>query len=144
MPATPRFDGYAEKIRASFAKQSMMGTLGADLIEIAPGHVVIAARPAPHVQQQHGFAHAALTFAIGDSAAGYAALSLMDEPDEVLTAEMKINLLAPAAGDRLIATGNVVRAGRRLMVVQASVQAETNGQTTDIALLQGTMIPVTG
>ena len=79
---------------------------------------------------------------LGDSAAGYAALSLMDEQDEVLTAEMKINLLAPAAGDRLIATGTVIRAGRRLSVVSASVIAVTGTKETEIAILQGTMLPV--
>jgi len=144
MPQTPRFPGFADKIRASFARQDMMRTLGAELAEVSAGRVVITAPVLPDMRQQHGFAHAAVTFAIGDSAAGYAALSLMEEADEVLTAEMKINLLAPAAGDRLIATGHVVRAGRRLIVVGASVVAEGAGRSAEVALLQGTMIPVQG
>ncbi|MEM8582200.1 MAG: PaaI family thioesterase, partial [Pseudomonadota bacterium] len=78
------------RIRASFDRQEMMKTLGAELIEIAPGHIVIQAPVLPKAKQQQGFAHAGLTFAIGDSAAGYAALSLQPPDTEVVTAEMKI------------------------------------------------------
>ncbi|RDC73334.1 PaaI family thioesterase [Rhodovulum sp. 12E13] len=134
----PRFDGYAAKVRASFARQALMATFGAGMREVAPGRCVIAAPVTGAVTQQHGVAHAGLTFALGDSAAGYAALTLMDEAAEVLTVEMKINLLAPATGAELVATGEVVRAGRRLIVVRAEVTAESGA----VALLQGTMIPV--
>lgn len=129
------------KIRESFAKQSMMATLGATLDVIEEGRVVISAPIAGHVLQQHGFAHAGLAFALGDSAAGYAALTLMPIEAEVLTAEMKINLLAPAAGVRLEATGNVIRAGRRLIVVGASVVAVDGTSRKEVAVLQGTMLP---
>lgn len=83
-----------------------------------------------------------LTFALGDTAAGYAALSLMPEGQEVMTVEMKINLIAPAVGTSLIARSEVMRAGRRLSVVRAEVVALTDGQEKTVALLQGTMIPV--
>ncbi|MEM0937468.1 MAG: PaaI family thioesterase [Pseudomonadota bacterium] len=115
-----------------------MTTFGAELRALSPGHCRIAAPVTPAVTQQHGVAHAGLTFAIGDSAAGYAALTLMEPEREVMTVEMKINLLAPGAGPELVATGEVVRAGRRLMVVRAEV-ASASGT---VALLQGTMIPV--
>ena len=138
---TPRFAGYEDKIRKSFSKQAMMETLGASLVSIRPGEVTIAAPVLDSSRQQHGFAHAALAFAIGDSAAGYAALGLMDEEAEVLTVEMKINLLAPASGDRLIAAGRVVRPGRRIVVVSAEVEAETGEDRRPVALMQGTMIP---
>jgi uncharacterized protein (TIGR00369 family) len=134
-------DGKAEEIAASFAAQGLMATLGAELVEASAGRVVIAAPIRSEVGQQHGFAHAALAFALGDSAAGYAALSLMPEGAEVLTVEMKINLLAPAAGERLIATGEVVKAGRRLSVVKAEIRAESRGESRLVALMQGTMIP---
>ena len=130
------------RIRDSFARQSMMATLGANLDSIAPGAVTIAAPILPGARQQQGFGHAALTFAIGDSAAGYAALTLLPPEKEVVTAEIKINLLAPARGDRLIARGSVVKPGKRLMVVTAHVFAETDGTETQIALLTGTMVPV--
>jgi uncharacterized protein (TIGR00369 family) len=130
------------RIEESFAAQSLMETLGARLADITPGRIVIEAPILPGSLQQQGFGHAGLTFSIGDSAAGYSALSLMPADQEVLTVEMKINLLAPAAGDFLRATGRVVKAGRRLSVVAADVHAITEGRAKLIAVLQGTMVPV--
>lgn len=130
------------RIRESFARQSMMETFGASILSVAPGMVVIAAPVLPGSRQQHGAGHAALAFGLGDSAAGYSALTLLPEGAEVMTAEMKINLLAPAMSDRLIATGRVVKAGRRLTIVTAEVEAETDGKRKLVALLQGTMVPV--
>lgn len=135
-------DALARRIHASFDRQSLMATLGARLVSVAPGRCVISAPIAAHVLQQHGAAHAALAFALGDSAAGFAALSQMPEGAEVMTVEMKINLLAPALGDRLQAEGRVIRSGRRLSVVTAEVFALTAGTRKPVALLQGTMIPV--
>lgn len=134
--------GIAARIRESFAAQSMMTTLGARLAGLARGMARIEAPILPGSRQQHGFAHAGLTFAIGDSAAGYAALSVMPEGHEVLTTEMKIHLLAPAKGDLLVATGRVIRAGRRLVIVQADVHALEAGRESHVALLTGTMIPL--
>ena len=130
------------RIRESFARQSMMQTLGAELQEIGAGHVVITAPILPGSRQQHGVAHAALTFAIGDSAAGYSALTVLPEDQEVMTAEIKINLLAPGAGEYLRATGKVIKPGRRLVVVSAEVHAVTGSDEKLIAILQGTMVPV--
>lgn len=134
----------ADKIRRSFAAQSMMATLGAELSALARGAVEITAPVLETSRQQQGFAHAGLTFAIGDSAAGYSALSVMPEDHEVLTTEMKINLLAPGAGERLVARGRVIKPGRRLVIVQSDVYALRDGEETHIALLTGTMVPVAG
>ncbi len=131
-------DPIPQRIRQSFDAQDMMRTLGARLLQAADGRSVIEAPIVPGARQQQGYAHAGLTFAIGDSAAGYAALSLMPEDHEVLTVEMKINLLAPARDGPLRAEGQVIRAGRRLSVVRSRV---LEGET-EIAILQGTMIPV--
>lgn len=131
-----------QKIHASFAAQAMMATLGARLVSVAPGETRIEAPILPGSRQQHGFGHAGLTFAIGDSAAGYAALSVMPADNEVLTSEMKIHLLAPAKGDLLIAIGRVIKPGRRLVIVQADVYALDAGAQTHVALLTGTMVPV--
>ena len=131
-----------DRIRDSFDRQTMMQTLGATLLEVAPGKVSTAAPILPTALQQHGAGHAGLAFSIGDSAAGYAALSLMPESSEVMTVEMKINLMSPAVGDRLLAEGRVIRAGRRIMVVAPDVWAETAGGRKHVAMLQGTMIPV--
>ena len=130
------------RVRNSFARQTMMQTLGAQIASIAPGRVTITAPILPTVLQQQGAGHAGLAFSIGDSAAGYSALSLMPEDVEVMTVEMKINLMSPSLGDRLVAEGRVIRPGRRIMVVAADVWAETAGQRKHVAMLQGTMIPV--
>lgn len=131
-----------QRIRDSFARQSLMATFGAALAEIAPGRVTLTAPILPLALQQHGAGHAGLTFALADSAAGYAALTLMPEGSEVMTAEAKINLLAPCIGQGLIARGEVAKSGRRLTVCRAEVFALQDGEETCIALLQATMIGV--
>lgn len=130
------------RLNASFDAQSMMHSFGAVLTDVAEGYCKISAPILDGNKQQHGFGHAALTFGLGDTAAGYAALSLMDPKDEVLTAEIKINLLAPARGDRLEAEGHVIRAGKRLISVEAKVWAITGEARVQIAALLGTMVPV--
>ena len=132
------------RIHRSFHAQSMMSTLGAEMSEVVEGHVRITAPILPGALQQQGFGHAGLTFSLGDSAAGYAALTLLPLDTEVVTAEIKINLLAPARGELLIATGRVVKPGKRLCVVTAEVHAMQNDDQTLIAVLQGTMVPVPG
>ena len=116
------------RIRSSFAKQGLMSTLGATLVTVAPGRVEIALSPSPAISQQHGFVHAGAVSAIADTAAGYAALSLMPPDRGVLTTEFKINLVAPAIGDRILARGKVVKVGRTLTLTQAEVIAESEGQ----------------
>ena len=132
----------SSRVYASFAKQALMATFDAKLTALAPGKVEITAPILPLARQQHGVGHAGLTFALADTAGGYAALSLMAEGLEVMTVEAKINLLAPARGESLIARAEVVRAGRRLTVVRADVFALENDTETCIAVLQGTMIAV--
>jgi len=134
--------GLQHRIAESFSSQTMMQTLGAELDSVEAGRVVISAPILPGSRQQHGVAHAALTFALGDTAAGYTALSVMPEDAEVMTAEIKINLLAPGRGDRLRATGKVIKPGRRLVVVSAEVHAIDGDRETLIAVLTGTMVPV--
>lgn len=131
-----------DRIHRSFAAQSMMQTLGAQLTEVATGHIRITAPILPGARQQQGMGHAGLTFSIGDSAAGYAALTTLGPEWDVVTAEIKINLLAPARGDLLIATGKVIKPGRRLCVVTSEVHAQTEGALKLIAILQGTIVPV--
>jgi len=133
-----------ERIRSSFARQGLMRTLGATLESVSPGAVEIAMRPGVSISQQHGFVHAGAVSAIADSAAGYAALTLMPAGVGVLTTEFKINFLAPAAGDRLVARGRVIKAGRTLTLTQSDVFAERAGQEKLIALLTATIMTVSG
>ncbi|MFW2545068.1 PaaI family thioesterase [Primorskyibacter sp. 2E107] len=131
-----------DRIYDSFARQGMMTTLQARIETVAEGAVTLSAPITPATSQQQGFGHAALTFALGDTAAGYAALSVIPEGSEVVTSEIKIHLLSPAIGDRLIARGRVVKPGRRLVVVTAEVFALRDGAEKQVALLTGTMVPV--
>ncbi|MGL4728529.1 MAG: PaaI family thioesterase [Bosea sp. (in: a-proteobacteria)] len=140
----PQDEGFEARIRASFAKQSIMATIGASLGRVAPGEVEIVLPVAGHISQQHGFVHAGAVATIADSAAGYAALSLMPAGAGVLTTEFKINLMAPAAGERLIAQGRVIKAGRTLTVALAEVHAEADGKRRLIAMLTASMMTITG
>ncbi|WP_371156781.1 PaaI family thioesterase [Jannaschia sp. 2305UL9-9] len=127
-----------ERIRDSFARQGMMHTLGARLEHVGEGVVRIVAEVSAATSQQQGAGHAGLTFSLADSAAGYAALTLMAPDREVVTTEFRITLLAPARG-RLIAEGRVLRPGRRLIAVAADVWGEDD---VHVATALGTMVPV--
>ncbi len=135
-------DKMVDRITRSFESQSMMRTLGARIHKIEKGKVIIEAPILPSTLQQQGYGHAGLTFSIGDSAAGYSALTLLPEGQEVMTAEIKINLLAPADGELLRAEGKVVKPGKRLVVVTSEINALKDGQTKLIAIIQATMVPV--
>jgi len=132
------------RIRTSFAKQGLMRTLGAELGKVRSGQVEIMLVPKPEISQQHGFVHAGAVSAIADSAAGYAALSMLPMDRGVLTTEFKINFLAPATGERIIARGKVVKAGRTLTLAQTEVFAEKEGREQLIALLTATFMAIEG
>lgn len=136
----PRNPAFAESVRDSFARQSFMTTLGAELTAIEPGYCEIQLPYRADLCQQHGYLHAGVTTTLADNAAGYAAFSLMPVNASVLTVEFKINLLAPALGERLIARGRVRRSGKTMSVVQADVYALQNGAEKHVALMLATMI----
>ena len=123
-------------IKESFAKQGLMKTFNAQLDDVMQGKIVISMPYANEISQQHQFFHGGVIGALGDSACGYAALSIVPEGEAALTAEYKINLLAPADGERLIAVGEVLKAGRTLIVCQGNVFIEKN----DVRKLCGTML----
>lgn len=135
----PRDPDFERRVRASFARQAAMRTLGATLERIAPGEVDLALPFRADLTQQHGFLHAGVVTAVVDSACGYAALSLMEPGAAVLSVEFKIQLLAPARGARFLALGRVVRSGRTLTVVSGELRDETGDVA---ALLNGTMMAV--
>jgi uncharacterized protein (TIGR00369 family) len=127
-------------IRESFERQTIMATIGASLLSIEPGVAVIALPYAAHICQQHGFLHAGVVTTIADSACGYAAFSLMPAHSSVLTVEFKVNLMMPAKGERFVAAGRVVKAGRTLTVTQGEVVAFDGGKETTVALITATMM----
>jgi uncharacterized protein (TIGR00369 family) len=138
----PRDPRYGHVVRASFEAQGLLRALGARLVDVAPGRVVIELDFGLHLTQQQGMFHGGAIGAIGDSAAGYAALSLMPPESEVVTVEYKINFARPARGSRLIAHGEVVRAGRTLTVARAQVDVVDGGTREPCAFIQATMYRV--
>jgi uncharacterized protein (TIGR00369 family) len=126
-PLDPAIDS---KIRRSFEHQLIMGTLGARLARVESGLCAIELDFDPRFTQQLGLLHAGVTTAIADSAGGYAALSLMPAGGSILTIEYKVNFLAPAAGERFVATGRCVKSGRRIFVSEIEVRALRGARDT--------------
>jgi uncharacterized protein (TIGR00369 family) len=135
---------WAERVRASFARQGAMRLIDANLAAVAPGYCAIALVPRPEIAQQHGYVHAGVVATIVDSAGGYAGFTLFPANASVLTVEFKLNLLAPAAGDRLLAEGFVVKPGRTLAITRGEVHAEHGGKRTLVALMQQTLMVMHG
>jgi uncharacterized protein (TIGR00369 family) len=121
-----------------------MATLGATLDVVRAGEVHIGFSHREELTQQHGYLHAGVLASVADSACGYAALSLMEPGAGVLSVEFKINMLAPAIGERFLAVGRVVRSGRTITVCSADVSVEREGATVQVALMQATMMAVRG
>jgi len=141
---TPSDPAYAARVEASFARQGIMGLLGARLTRIEPGLCEIQLPYRPDLGQQHGYFHAGVTSTIADSAGGYAGFTLFPADSSVLTVEFKVNLLAPADGDLLIATGRVIRSGRTLTVCELEVEVEKAGRRTACAHGLQTLIALVG
>ena len=135
---------FEARVRQSFARQGVMRLIGAALTRVEPGIATIELGYRPELTQQHGFFHAGMTSTIADSAAGYAAYSLFPADSSVLTVEFKINFVAPADGERLVATGRVKKPGRTLTICEFEVVALKNGKPTVCALGLETLICLAG
>ncbi len=138
----PRDPDFEQRVRASFARQLFMTTLGARLERVVPGEVVIGVPFDASLTQQHGFLHAGAVTAVIDSACGYAALSLMPPGTAVLSVEFKLNLLVPAIGEHFRGIGRVLRAGRTLTVCSGELRAVQVTGDVVVAVMQGTMMTV--
>ncbi len=130
------------RVRAHLVQVRFLAHLGATPTEVAPGRVRLQAPITPALTQQQGLVHAGVSFAIADSAMGAAALSQMPEGREVVSVEVKINLLRPARGEVLEAEGEVLRAGRQISVVRGLVWTVSGDDRREVAALQGTMMAV--
>lgn len=139
-----RDPGFEQRVQDSFARQRFMATLGATLEHVRPGEVLIALPFSEALTQQHGFLHAGVVVSVVDSACGYAALSLMEPGAGVMSVEFKVNLLAPAAGNRFVAMGRVIKSGRTLTVCHGELRAVQEDGEIVVAVLQGTMMTVRG
>lgn len=140
-PLNPDFE---TRVRNSFARQRAMGLIGACITRVEPGRVAIELPVRDDLGQQHGFVHGGVVGMIADSAGGYAAFTLMPADASVLTVEYKLNMLAPAEGDRLVARGEVLKPGRSLSVVRADVWACRGGKETRVAAMQQTLMVMHG
>jgi len=140
----PAIAGFAARVIESFARQGAMTLIGAQLVDIAPGYCALAVAPRPEISQQHGFVHAGILATLVDSAGGYAGYSLFPEDSSVLTVEFKLNLLAPAQGERIVAEGFVVKPGRTLTITRGEVHAERAGERVLVAIMQQTLMVMRG
>lgn len=141
MTQQPRNPSFAEEIKQSFAKQTIMGLIGAELSRVVPGIVEITLPYRADLAQQHGYLHAGIVTTIADSACGYAAYSLMPPDSEVLSVEFKVNLLRPAKGEVFLAAAEVVKSGKTLTVVRADVFGlDQSGRRELVATMLGTMM----
>jgi len=137
----PRNPSFAEEIKQSFAKQTIMSLIGAELSRVEPGIVEITLPYRADLAQHHGFLHAGVVTTIADSACGYAAYSLMPPKSEVLSVEFKVNLLRPAKGEVFLALAEVIKSGKTLTVARADVFGlDQSGRRELVAIMLGTMM----
>ena len=146
--AVPRFEpqdpDFAARVRASFARQGAMATIGAALVSVEAGQVTIELAWAQALTQQHGFLHAGIVATALDSACGYAGSSLMPADAAILTIEYKINLLAPARGQRFRMEGVVLKPGRTITVAEGRAYAIDDGREKLVATMNATLMAVFG
>jgi len=135
---------FERRVRESFERQGVMRLIGGQLGRVEPGRVDIELPFRDDLSQQHGFFHAGITSTIADSAGGYAAYTLFPAESSVLTVEFKINLIAPARGDKLIATGRVKKSGRTLTICEFEVMVIQDGQGRTCALGLQTLMCLQG
>lgn len=137
---TPANPDYVTAVRESFARQTLMKTLGAAIADVRPGAVDIALPYADHIGQQNGFVHAGAVSAIADSSCGYAAFSLAPAGYDVLTVEFKINLLNPARGQLFTAQGRVLKHGRSLTICESRVITHKANEEVIVAVMLASII----
>src|SRR5712692_7140459 len=138
----PEHPDFQSAVRESFARLTLMRTIGAALERVSPGEVEVMLPFRNDLTQHHGFMAAAVLTAVIDVACGYAAMTLMPPGCSVLTIEYKANFLAPAQGERVVARGRVIRPGRTVSVCAGDVVTVDRGQEKLVATLLATMMRV--
>jgi uncharacterized protein (TIGR00369 family) len=140
----PADEAFSDRVRESFAKMTVMKTLGASLGKVRPGQVELYVPHRQEFTQQHGFMHAGIISTFLDTAAGYAAFSLMPPDAAVLTVEFKVNLLHAGRGERFVFVGSVIKSGKTISNVRADAYAFDGGREKLIATMDATMMTVLG
>ncbi|MFY7905199.1 MAG: PaaI family thioesterase [Burkholderiaceae bacterium] len=132
-----------DRVNTSFQRQGLMQHLGARLVSVEPGQVVLALPYSDRVTQQQGGFHGGAMGALADIAGGYAGLTVAPEGMEVTTVEYKVNFLNAFRDGELHATGRVVKAGKRVIVTAAEVEhVAEDGRRSPCAVMQQTLVPV--
>lgn len=137
---TPADPNFKTKIKDSFERQKFMEFINAKLLKVEAGYCEIELPFSDNLTQQHGFFHAGIVSTIADNAAGYAAFSLMESASSILTVEFKINLMAPAKGEKLIGKSKVIKSGRTLTICQAEIYVEVGEEYKLCAVAQSTLM----
>jgi uncharacterized protein (TIGR00369 family) len=140
----PPDSDFERRVRASFDRQGAMRLIGARLDVVGPGYCRVELPYRPDLTQQDGYIHAGIVSAIVDAAGGYAGFTLFPADTNVLTVEYKLNLVAPAVGERLIAEAEVVKPGRTLSITRGEVYAEHGDKRTLCAIMQQTLMVMAG
>jgi uncharacterized protein (TIGR00369 family) len=140
----PKDPDWEAKVRASYAKQGVMGLIGAQLIELRPGYCEIHLPWRADLTQQNGYFHAGVISTVVDTAAGYAGFTLMPPGSSVLSVEFKLNLLSPGDGELLIATGEVIKPGKTLVIARGEAYVVKAGITTHCSTMQQTLMTMHG
>ena len=133
-----------QRVRESFARQGAMALIGARIVDLREGYCALALTPRPETSQQHGYVHAGILATLVDSAGGYAGYTMFPDESSVLTVEFKLNLLAPAHGDEIVAEGFVVKSGRTLTITRGEVHAVVRGERKLVAIMQQTLMTMHG
>lgn len=128
MEFTPRNPDFEQAVREGFARQPFMDYVGARIAWVRPGGVEIAIPYREQIGQNHGYFHGGVIGALADVCGGFAGFSLLPAGSSVLTAEYKINILAPGLGDELIGRGTVLTAGRTLIFTEARIFVVRDGE----------------
>lgn len=135
---------FRDRIRASFARQKAMATIGAEITRVEHGSVEIEMPFNEKLTQQHGILHAGIISAALDTACGYAAYSVLDDEASILTIEFKVNLLSPGRGERFLFRGDVTKPGSTIIVADGRAYAIGDGPAKLIASMTGTMMVMRG
>jgi uncharacterized protein (TIGR00369 family) len=135
---TPDLDTY----RAFFRRAAFISDIGVELDAIAEGHCTTTLDVKPRHLQHSGQVHAGVLTTMADHTAGAAAQTLAADGSFVATVELKISLLRPAQGERLVCRGRVLKPGKQLTFVEAELHCIAAGKEHLVAKVSATMVMV--
>ncbi len=130
------------RVRAIFREAPFVADLGIEPLRVERGRVETVMALQPRMLQHTGQGHAGVVTTLADHTAGAAAQSMIDDGGFAITAELKVSLLRPASGERLLCRAQVIKPGRTLMFTEAEVFALQEGREVLVAKLSATMAVV--